>query len=228
MTILFIGIIFSNTSNVKGWSHHQYLFLTGTHMILTSLFETFFFGNCWRVSEMVRNGDLDFVLLRPANAQFLVSFERLDLSSLTNVFVGAGVCIYALKQGDISVTSAQVFLYITLLFSGLVTLYSLVMMFATTSVWFVRQTSLNSLWFYAVSLARYPADIYKPFLGGALWFVLVFIFPVLLVANLPASTMVKVLQVKMILYAVGLSAVLLLISHYIFQKSLYWYRSASS
>lgn len=228
LLFVFIQVIFSKTPDIRGWNEDQYLFLMGTHMLVTSLFETFFFGNCWRVSKLVQSGDLDFVLLRPANAQFLLSTERVDFSALTNLPVGAGLCIYAMIQLGTSVTFAKVALFIILILAGVLILYSLLFMFATTSVWLIRQTGIDHLWFYAVSLARYPAEIYKSFAGGALFFTLVFIFPVLMVSNLPASVMVRTFDPFIVGYILVASIVLLAISSIVFKVALRWYRSASS
>lgn len=228
LLIVFIKVIFSKTSNVSGWNEHQYLFLMGTHMMVTSLFEAFFFGNCWRISQLVRTGDLDFVLTRPANTQFLLSLERLDYSPLANVPVALAICIYAIIQLGTVVTFTKVALFIILIFGGMMILYSLLFMFAITSVWLIRQTGIDHLWFYAVSLARYPAEIYKSFAGGTLWFVLVFIIPVLMVSNLPASVMVRTFEPFMVVYILVIGFVLLGVSSMVCHFALRWYRSASS
>ncbi|MGD2109948.1 MAG: ABC-2 family transporter protein [Phycisphaerae bacterium] len=228
LLLIFINVIFSKTSNVRGWTEHQYLFLAGTHMLVTSFFEALFFGNCWRISELVRTGDLDFVLVRPANAQFLLSFERLDLSPLANVPVAVAICIYALVRQGETVTATKVGLFVLLVAGGVLILYSLLFMFATTSVWLIRQTGVDMLWFYAVSLARYPAEIYKRFAGGVLWFALVFVVPVLMVANLPANVMTRTFKPFMVCYVLAAGVTLLLISSLVFRLALRWYRSASS
>jgi ABC-2 type transport system permease protein len=228
LLLIFIGVIFNKTPEVRGWTHEQYLFLMGTHMLLTSLFETFFFGNCWRISHLVRTGNLDFVLLRPANPQFLLSFEQIDFSPLANVPVAVGICIYALMAQGTGVTVSQVGLFLVLIVAGVTVLYALLFMFAITSVWLIRQTGVDHLWFYAVSLARYPAEIYRQFAGGALWFTLVFIIPVLLVSNLPANVMVRTFEPIMVGYVVLSAAVMLALSSVVMRFALRWYRSASS
>lgn len=228
LLLIFINVIFSKTSNVRGWTEHQYLFLAGTHMLVTSLFEALFFGNCWRISQLVRSGDLDFVLVRPASAQFLLSFERLDLSPLANVPVAVAICAYALiRQGE-TVSPMEIGLFMLLIAGGVVILYSLLFMFATTSVWLIRQTGVDMLWFYAVSLARYPAEIYRRFAGGVLWFALVFVVPVLMVANLPANVMIRTFEPFMVGYVLASGLVLLVVSAIVFRFALRWYRSASS
>jgi ABC-2 type transport system permease protein len=101
-------------------------------------------------------------------------------------------------------------------------------MFSITSIWLIRQTGVDHLWFYAVSLARYPAEIYRQFAGGALWFTLVFIIPVLMVSNLPANVMVRTFEPFMVCYVVVASLVLLFVSTQVSRLAFRWYRSASS
>jgi len=228
LMLVFVKVIFSKTSHVRDWTEYQYLFLMGTHMIVTNLFEAFFFGNCWRISELVRSGDLDFVLVRPANAQFLLSFERIEYAPLANLPVGAALCIYAILKQGTGVTVTQIGLYLLLVGGGVMILYALLFSFAVMSVWLIRQTGVDHLWFYAVSLARYPAEIYRRFAGGVLWFSLVFIVPVLMVANLPANVMMRTFEPCMVAYVLISGLVMLAISSVVFRFALRWYRSASS
>ncbi len=228
LLLVFVRVIFSKTSDVRGWNEEQYLFLMGTHMLVTSLFGAFFYDNCWRLAEMVRTGDLDFVLLRPASAQVLLSFERVDYSSLARIPIGGALCGYAVVMLDQTVDFVHLGLFFVLVLSGVVILYSLLFMFAVTSVWLIRGTSIDHLWFYATSLARYPAEIYRRFAGGFLYFALVFVVPLLMVANLPANVMVRAFDPYLAAYFVASALVLLGTSSVVFRFALKWYRSASS
>ena len=228
LLLAFLQVIFSQTADIRGWSRNQYLFLMGTHMVVTSIFSAFCLGNCWRVSELVRTGDLDFVLLKPASTQFLLSFERVDYSALANVPVGLALCFYALRNEGKEVHAGDVALFVMLIGAGVLILYSLLFMFAITSVWLIRQTGIEGLWFYTVSLARYPAEIYRQFAGGVVWFVLVFIIPVLVVSNLPANVMIRSFEPWMVGYVFCICLVLLAVSSIVLRFALRWYRSASS
>jgi ABC-2 type transport system permease protein len=228
LLIVFIQVIFSKTSDVRGWTEHQYLFLMGTHMLLTSIFETLFFSNCWRISHLVRTGDLDFVLVRPASAQFLLSLERIDYSALANAPVGAAVCLYAALGQGAALTVPRILLFCVLIAAGVLILYSLLFMFAVTSDWLIRQTGVDHLWFYMVNLARYPAEIYRRFAGGALWFTLVFVIPLLMVSNLPANVMMRSFDPAMVAYLFGAAVALLALSAAVLRIALRGYRSASS
>lgn len=228
LIVMFVRVIYMQTSSIQGWSEYQYLFLTGTHLLVTSLFETFFFSNCWRVSRLVQTGDLDFVLLRPASAQFLLSVEKVDFTAMANVPVAAGLCIWAASKEGVDVSASRVGLYVLVIGFSVTLLYALLFTFATTSVWLVRQTGLQSIWFYVVSLARYPSEIYQRFAGGVLWFALVFVIPVLLVSNVPANVVVRELDYRFVGYLGLMACVMLGLSTVAFRFAMKWYRSASS
>jgi ABC-2 type transport system permease protein len=230
MMLVFVKVIFMNTRSVHGWNSHQYLFLLGTHFLISSLFEAFFFRNLQRLSDLIRSGHLDFVLLKPADTQFLVSFERFDYAALANGPLGLFLCGYAVYQLGVPVRLGDVALFALLVVSGVVTLYAMMFIFSSASVWFVRQTSTAHFWFYITSCAKYPAEIYEPLVRGTLWFVLTFILPVLLVANLPANAVVRgaSYQPWLVGYALVAAVITLVLSSVVFKWALRSYRSASS
>lgn len=230
MMLVFVEIIFANTRSVSGWNNDQYLFLLGTHFVISSIFEMFFFGNLQRLSEQIRTGGLDFVLLKPASPQFLLSCERVDYSAAANTLLGLALCGYAAHRLNIDVNVLHLALFALLILSGVATLYALMFIFSTSSVWFIRQTSAAHFWFYLTSCAKYPAEIYQPLVRGTLWFALTFIMPVLIVANLPANALVRRGQFHpwLVIYALVAAVVLLVASTLVFRAALRWYRSASS
>ena len=71
--IAFYRTVFARTSNVAGWSEPEYFFFVGCYFALNGLIETLFLENCNEFAELVRTGDLDFLLLRPIDEQFLIS-----------------------------------------------------------------------------------------------------------------------------------------------------------
>lgn len=230
MMLIFVKVMFNHTRGVQGWNGYQYTFLLGTHFIVTSLFEAVFFSNVSRLSDHVRNGNLDFILLKPVNAQFLLSLERIDYAALPNAPLGAGMCLYAALKLGLHPGLADVALYLVLVASGVVTLYALMFMFSAASVWMIRLTSADHFWFYLTSCARYPAEIFQPLARGTLYFALTFVVPVLLVSNLPASALVShgIFRPWLGVYAGAAAIALLALSSVVFRFALRSYRSASS
>src|SRR5437016_3139114 len=70
--LIFYHTIFRHTSGgtVAGWGEAQFLFFVGCYFAMEGVIETFFLGNCGDFSDLIRSGDLDFVLLQPIDEQF--------------------------------------------------------------------------------------------------------------------------------------------------------------
>jgi hypothetical protein len=96
--LAFYKTVFAKTSSIAGWSEPQYLFFVGCFFALNGLLETLFLENCNEFAELVRTGDLDFLLLKPIDEQFLISCRKIDWSTGTNVLMGAIVMVLALYQ----------------------------------------------------------------------------------------------------------------------------------
>jgi ABC-2 type transport system permease protein len=119
-------------------------------------------------------------------------------------------------------------LFLVLFGCGVAIAYSLMLLLTSTSVWFMRNQSLYELWWLFTSLMRYPREIFAgTWFAPVSWF-FTFVIPVLLVINVPASLMVKVLDPWIVLFTGLATVVLLLGSRKFFQYALRRYRSASS
>jgi ABC-2 type transport system permease protein len=230
--VLFYELVFRNTSTVAEWTREQYLFFVGCQYALAGLIETFFLENCTHFPELVRTGDLDLYLLKPIDEQFLVSCRHVDWSTLPNVVQGAGVMAYALASMGWQFDPAQLAGFLALLGCGVAMAYSFLLMLASTSVWFVRNQSLLEMWWLFTTLMRYPREL---FLGQKeLWWAapmgwfFTFVVPVLLVVNVPASTMVRALDPWFVALMVAATLALLWLSRRFFRHALRSYRSASS
>src|SRR5437588_2226157 len=96
--VAFYRTVFARTQAVAGWSEDQYFFFVGCFFALNGLIETFFLENCNDFAELVRTGDLDFLLLRPIDEQFLITCRRIDWGTGPNVLMGAGVMAFSLSH----------------------------------------------------------------------------------------------------------------------------------
>ena len=52
--------------------------------------------NIDEMTEMIRTGDMDFLLLKPIDTQFLVSLKRIEWSSAGNCLLGVCFLLYSL------------------------------------------------------------------------------------------------------------------------------------
>ena len=76
--VAFYRTVFARTSTIAGWSEPQYFFFVGCFFAMNGLIEMLFLENCNEFAELVRTGDLDVLLLKPIDEQFLITCRRID------------------------------------------------------------------------------------------------------------------------------------------------------
>jgi ABC-2 type transport system permease protein len=226
--VAFYRTVFARTSMVAGWTEDQYFFFVGCFFALNGLIETFFLESCNDFAELVRTGDLDFVLLRPIDEQFLVSFRRIDWGTGPNVLMGAAVMLGALVHTGWTFDALKVLSFAATFVCGVVIAYSFMLMLTALSVWMVRNQSLMEMWWLFTSLARYPKEIFNNTWAAPLGRFFTFFVPILLVVNVPASLMVRTLEPWMVGFTLVATVVVFWIGRRFFKRALRSYRSASS
>ena len=139
LLLLFYQTIFGKTSAVGGWTKPEYLFFLGCYTALEGLLETFVLGNVSEFSELVRTGELDIILLRPIDEQFLVSFRRIEWSSVPNVLLGTGLMIYGLIEQNWAFDALRLAAFAVGFACAATMAYSFLIMLSATAVWMVPQ-----------------------------------------------------------------------------------------
>ena len=225
--LVFYRTVFQQTSMVAEWNQAQFLFFVGCYFALGGLIETLFLENCNEFAELVRTGDLDFYLLKPIDEQFLITCRNIDWSTAANVLMGAGVMVVALWDLDWPVDAAKTGLFLVLFACGTALAYGFLLLLTSASVWFMRNQSLYEMWWLFSTLMRYPREIFRSWAAPVGWF-FSFVVPIMLVINVPARLMVKVLEPASVAYTVAATAVVLIASRRFFRRALTKYRSASS
>jgi len=237
MNLGFYTLIFRYTPMLgegTGWGKYQFFLFLSTTLVINSLMQIFFMRNAHEFSELIRTGTLDFALVKPIDTQFLISFGRVEWSSLGNLAVGLMLMVYALWRVDYVPGPVQVVLYPIYLLSGVAILYSLMITLATTAVWLGRNQTLYNFWFYITNFSRYPMEIYSGRFGTPLRRFFTFIIPVLIVVNVPARLLVRPLDPRstedwlLPVFAVFATLASLAASRWVFNRALLSYRSASS
>jgi ABC-2 type transport system permease protein len=113
-------------------------------------------------------------------------------------------------------------------------MYSLMITLAATSIWLGRNQTLYDFWFYITNFSRYPREIYAGKWGYPLQWSFTYLIPVLVVVNVPARIIARPVREAgfaewyLPAFAVLATLISFAVSRWVFQRSLYSYRSASS
>src|SRR3954447_2847545 len=96
--LAFYRVVFAKTRYLAGWPEEQYLFFVGCFFAMNGLIEMLFLDNCNDFAELVRTGDLDFLLLRPIDAQFRIACRRMEWGPAPDVVMGLAVMVASCWQ----------------------------------------------------------------------------------------------------------------------------------
>ena len=226
--LAFYATVFGKTKAVAGWPEAQYLFFVGCFFAMNGLIEMFFLDNCNDFAELVRTGDLDFLLLKPVDEQFLITCRRIDWGTGPNVLMGAAVMGVALYQMGWHFETIRVLAFLVTFVCGTAIAYCFMLLLTSLSVWMVRNQSLMEMWWLFNSLARYPKEIFRGTWAEPIGVFFTFVLPILLTVNVPANAMVRVLDLRMVGFTLAATAALFWVSRKFFRHALRSYRSASS
>ena len=225
LQLCFVSVIFSQTNSVGTWTQWQMVLLVGASNFIQQVFQAFFLVNCTNLSELVRTGKMDFLLLLPINTRFIVSLRQVDLGGFVNALFAIAVMLYASSKLDLHPTFAQLAGFGILCFVGILIHYSLMFMLAAISFWTVRAQGIVYGYYNLFNIARMPDDAFR----GAFKAAFTFALPVLLVTNVPVRVLAdKATSPWSWLALVGLCAFWAFISQRFWQMSLRRYTSASS
>ncbi len=225
LQLCFIGVLYLHTEAIGTWTRWEVVLLVGTSHFIQEIFQAFFLINCANLSELVRTGKLDFLLLLPANSRFLVSLRQVDLGSFVNAGTAVAVMVYAADQLDLSLTVGRLLVFLALCLCGILVHYSLMFLLASISFWTVKAQGIVWGYYNLFQLARMPDEAFR----GLFRVVFTFVFPVLLVTNVPVRVLAEKLDsVFWPCVLVLLAAGCLIVSEWGWRVSLRRYTSASS
>ena len=224
MQFIYIQVMYAQTGSIAGWSRWEMIVLMGVNYVIAQLFESLFYENCTRLTDLIRQGDLDFNLVKPVNTQFLVSLRYTDYASIVNSSVGLGVIFYALGKMGTGLSMGQALLFAALVANGVIIYYSILFILSVWTFWIGRSNNLLELYWQFGQFSRYPGDIYPWILRK----LLLTLIPMLVVSNFPAGVLIHKIQSGWLFYGFALGLVFLALTVWVWNQGLKRYRSASS
>ena len=225
LQLSFIGVVYLHTDHIATWTKWQVVLLVGASHFIQQIFQAVCLSNLIQFSELVRTGRLDFMLLLPMNARFLVSLRVVDLGGFVNAASALAVMGYAARQLHLTPSAAQVAGFLFLSLAGVLIHYSLMFLLASVAFWTVRAQGIIWGYYSFFNIARLPDAAFKGFFKAFFTFAI----PMLLVANVPAKLLLHTLQSPWsILLLAGMGVVCFVLSELFWRFSLRHYTSASA
>lgn len=217
-------VAYSDRTAVAGWAFGEALIVVGWFIVLQGVLEGAINPSLQAVIEHIRKGTLDFVLLKPADAQFLVSTAKFLPWRAINAVAGGGLIAWAFYQLGRWPTLTGVLSSLVLLVVASVLLYSLWILTVSAAFYVVKIDNLTYLFSSVFDAARWPSSVFR----GVLAFVFTFIIPLAVMTTFPSEALLGRLPLSSLLGAIGGAFVFSLLSRWVWLRSIGRYTSASS
>src|SRR5450432_4738566 len=107
LQLSFVTVVYSQTNSVGTWTKWQMVLLVGASNFIQQVYQAFFLVNCTNLSELIRTGKMDFLLLLPVNTRFIVSLRQVDLGAFVNALFAVAVMLFAAGQLHLHPSLAQ-------------------------------------------------------------------------------------------------------------------------
>lgn len=209
-------------TDINGWTADQLLAVAGCYQVAQSLLSVFVAPNVLKLSEYVQRGELDGMLLRPVDAQWLTSFRWLQPAALTGTF--AGLALVAVGLSGVHLTPGRVATALLCFGCGVLLLGAVWTNLAYLAFWFEAANFVHDLVIETFSAGRYPVTFF-PSLVRALF---VFVVPVGVASTLPVQAVVDGLPSYAVPAVVALTVLFVLLTRLHWRLAVRRYASASS
>ncbi len=217
-------VLFSIRDGVSGWTADEMLVVVGFFTMLKGVLACVIQPSLSQAVEHVRKGTLDFLLLKPADAQFLLSTSKLELPHLADVLAGIAIIGWALERIPGEVTARWVLLALALLTCAVAILYAMFILVVSLAFRVVKIDNMNYLLVSLFEAARWPSSIFR----GALAIVFTFVIPLALLTTYPALALLGKAGLRHLATAIGVAIGLLALSRLVWNRAIRSYAGASS
>lgn len=216
-------LVFDHRPEVAGWTSSEVTTVVGLYFVMQGLLAGFVEPNLGEIVESIRQGTLDFLLLKPADAQLLASVRRLAPGRLWDLLVGIGLLGWSFATG-VAPHPVDLLVAALLLASGLGAMYGIWLIAICASFWFVRVDNLRFLLWAVTDAGRWPLDVFSRWVQVAL----VVVVPVGVLTTFPAMALRGTWSAPMVALGCAVGAAFLLGSRFAWTRALATYTSASS
>jgi ABC-2 type transport system permease protein len=223
-SIVPIVVVFQGRPALAGWTFEEALVVVGWFTLMKGVLEGAVNPSLSAVVDAIRKGTLDFVLLKPADAQFLVSTARFAPWRAADVAGGLVLFGVAFHRMGRTPTPGAIAASVLLLASATLVLYSLWILVVSAAFFVVRVDNLSFLFVSIYDAARWPVDVFR----GALRIFFTFVVPLALMTTYPALALLGKLDAPHALQALGVSLLFAVIARAAWLRSIRHYTSASS
>ena len=224
LTLLPLFVLFQSRPTFAGWDAPSALIVMAYFAALRALLEGLVSPSLVDLVEKVRQGSFDYILLKPVDAQAMVSASRCEPWKIFDLLGAIALLVYAFVLRGAAPSPTEMLAGAVLFVAGAIAMYSLWIVCAALAFWAGRLDNLIYLLGAIFDTARWPVQVFP-----GLWrVVFTFVIPIAIMTTFPAMALLGSLDARTAFATIAGSLAMLVASRLVWRAAIRSYTSASS
>jgi ABC-2 type transport system permease protein len=219
-----VSLVFSRTDTLAGWRPAELVCLLGVYFTVYGAIHVVIAPSLTKFMEDVRQGTLDFILTKPADAQLLASTSEIRVWKCVDLGLGLAILGYGLAGLTDRIGALEILGFFAALLAGAITVYAFWMILATCAFWFVRLENALQIFWSMYQAGRWPVGVYPRWLRISL----TALVPVAIAVTVPAEALAGRLTAGNLGVVAAVCVSLSAISRWLWLRGLRHYSGASA
>ena len=222
---LITNLAFSQTGYLAGWSKSEGLLLFSVfQLIYINCFVLFLTGFRHFLWQGVRHGEIDLMLVKPVNTQFLVAFSYPDIDQILLWFSLAIMFIYQLLFSTLYFSMLQFLSFGVMFIIAHLIIYFVISTYAPLGFYLTKAQQVMEIFDKSSDFAQYPTPLFP----SSIRWIFFTILPTAFFGYLPTSFLIGKGNYLFILVSLLFLIFLIGLNKITWQKGLRNYSSVSS
>jgi ABC-2 type transport system permease protein len=162
--LLMLEFLFEQFHAMKGWTKEEVFFIYGFSLIPMALFDAFAMNFYMFSDKYIVQGELDRLLLRPLSSLFQLILEGISFDFLADITLGIAVLSYAWGRVGPPLTPLIVLQFVLCVLGAWGVLTGIFLSLTSISFWTEDRVTIMPPVYNLFNFARYPLNIYRPFI----------------------------------------------------------------
>lgn len=222
--LIALFVVLEQTDSLGEWNGKELALFYLFGMFVLALIHGAIAPNIRMLPDLIRTGNLDLLITKPANSLLLITFKEFSTRGLLEILVSFVFVVLGIWYAGIALTIPAVLLATAFLIIAIIAVWAFSLFLMTWSFWFLGIENASILTSSALGLGRIPVSFY----GRAASILLRTFIPAALIGNIPVQILLgKVSSGSLIIAAIiGVIYTFVAIRFYAF--AIKRYSSASS
>lgn len=177
-------LIYGSGAGFEGWTVYEVLLIQSIFTMSTAIADMTFHGIMWATMDLVRNGNLEMVLILPVDTMYILMARTFSIEGI-GLFLG-GLAIFVISVINVTIPSIFMWLQFGALFViGLSVMMGIGLVMAATSFKWVGNSRIPEIFDSVRSFGKYPQSIFPK----GILLVTSYIMPIAMIAYYPAAAL---------------------------------------